>query len=132
MFGFFRRKPRQIANITNGPKTFGVEAVGESNYQEALERICGGRTEDGHNLEVEAILTFEDDNPYDRMAVAIYIQDQLVGYLNRETARSFRKELASAAPGITLASCSAMIVGGWERDEEDWGYFGVKLDLPAP
>lgn len=131
MFGFFRRKPRQVANITNGPRTFSVEVVGESNYQIALERICGGRTEEGHKLEVDALLKLEDDNPYDDRAVAVVIDNDLVGYLSRDTARSFRKSLAAVAPGASLATCSAIIVGGWEREDGDRGHFGVKLDLPT-
>ncbi len=131
MFGFFKRKPRQVVDITNGPRTFSVEVVGESNYQDALERICGGRTEDGHKLEVEARLKLEDDNPYDGKAVAVTIDHELVGYLSRNTARSFRKALAAVAPKASLATCSAIIVGGWEREDDDRGHFGVRLDLPT-
>ena len=131
MFGFFRRKPRQVANITNGPRTFSVDVVGESHYQDALEHICGGRTEDGHRLEVEARLELEDNNPYDSKAVAVFIEGELVGHLSRDTARSFRNALAAVAPGASLATCSAIIVGGWERTDGDRGHFGVKLDLPT-
>ena len=27
-------------------------------------------------------------------------------------------------------TCSALIVGGWDRGPDDQGYFGIKLDLP--
>ena len=37
-----------------GPDMFAVEVVGESNYQDALESICAGRTEDGHEFDVRA------------------------------------------------------------------------------
>ena len=50
----------------------------------------------------------ESDNPHDSEAVRIEIQDQTVGYLDRETARSF-----------------------WDRGDGDRGHFGVKLDLPT-
>ena len=128
MFGFLKR---QVADITNGPRTFTVEVVGESNYQDALERICGGRTEDGHKLEVEARLELQNDNPYDSKAVAVVIDGDLIGYLDRNTARSFRKALAAVAPKASVATCSALIVGGWEREDDDLGHFGVRLDLPT-
>lgn len=121
----------QIGELKNGPGTYSVDVVGESHYQEALEDICGGRTENSQRLEVEAFLVPENDNPYDPKAVCIYIQDQPVGHLDRKTARGFRKQ--SAAAGLTgvAIKCSAIIVGGWDRGGDDKGYFGVKIDLPT-
>lgn len=121
----------QVADITNGPGTYDVDVVGESHYQEALESICGGRTEDGVRLRVEASLVPEDDNPHDSKAVRVYIQDQPIGYLDRETARSFRAEMAEVGMTGVAAKCNAIIVGGWDRGGGDRGYFGVKIDLPT-
>ena len=121
----------RVADITNGPGTYDVDVVGESHYQEALETICGGRTENTQRLVVEAVLVPEDDNPHDTKAVRIFIQDQTVGYLDRETARNFRAQMAeNGLTGVT-AKCSAIIVGGWDRGGGDRGHFGVKLDLPT-
>lgn len=120
----------QIADITNGPGTYDVDVVGESRYQDALEKICGGRTEHAQRLEVEAFLVPEDDNPYDSKAVRVYIQDQTVGYLDREFARSFREKMKEIGLTGVAAKCGAIIVGGWDRGEGDRGHFGVKLDLP--
>jgi len=135
MFSLFSRKKKQpapqLATITNGPGTYSIEVVGESNYQDALEKICGGRTEEGHRYEIDAYLIPEDMNIYDNNAVMVRIDGELVGYLNREVARSFRKALANVAPVGTIAKCPAIIVGGWDRGKDDFGYFGVKLDLPA-
>jgi len=131
---FSRRKKapqNQVATITNGPGTFSIPVVGESKYQVALEKICGGRTEDGHNHEVEAFLIPEDDNPYDSQAVVVIVEGNTVGYLDRKLARNFRKQMAEVAPPGTTAKCPGMIVGGWDRGEGDTGHFGVKLDLPA-
>lgn len=115
----------------NGTGDFSLEIVGESHYQAALERLCGGRTENGHQLAVEAILYHEDNNQYDDNAVRVEIKGVIVGYLDREAARSFRARLADAGyAGFTLA-CPAMIVGGWDKGEGDQGYFGVKLDVPT-
>ena len=124
-------KKMQVADITNGPGTYNVDVVGESHYQKALERICGGRTENSQRLVVEAFLVLEDDNPHDSKAVRIFIQGKTVGYLDRETARSFRKQIAGIRMTGVAAKCSAIIVGGWDRGRGDRGYFGVKLDLPT-
>jgi hypothetical protein len=125
-----RRSPEPVGQLP-GPGTYSIEVVGESYYQDALEAICGGRTEDGAHLVVEAVLVHEDSNPYDNQAIRVYIHGYTVGYLSRENARQYRRRLRQARhPGIT-ASCSARIVGGWDRGPEDRGYFGVLLDLPA-
>ncbi len=121
----------RVVDITNGPRTYNVDAVGESHYQDALESICGGRTENSQRLVVEALLVPENDNQQDPKAVCIYIQDQAVGYLDRETARSFREKLAEIGLAEVAAKCRAIIVGGWDRGGGDRGYFGVKLDLPT-
>ena len=120
---------KQIADITNGPGTYDVDVVGESHYQEALEAICGGRTEKSQRLVVEAFLVPEDDNPHDSEAVRIAIQDETVGYLDRETARNFREQMTEVGASEMAAKCNAIIVGGWDRGGGDIGYFGVKLDL---
>lgn len=114
-----------------GPGTYEFDIVGESKYQEALESICGGRTEDSAELATQAVLVLEDSNPHDNMAVRVDIQGKTVGYLSRKDARNYRKQLQQLGhPGITC-SCNAMIVGGWQRSPTDQGHFGVKLDLPV-
>lgn len=105
--------------------------MGELTYQSALSAICGGRTEAGHRKIVVATLVHEDDNPHDNQAIRVDVGATTVGYLSRANARRYRKKLREAGhPGIT-ATCSAMIVGGWERGGGDKGDFGVKLDLPT-
>jgi len=107
-----------------------IDIVGESHYQCALSAICGGKTEDGHERIVQARLFHDDANPHDNMAIRVEIDGRIVGYLDRAGARVFRQRLAEAGyPGI-VATCSAMIVGGWDRGDGDSGHFGVKLDLP--
>lgn len=114
-----------------GPGTYSLEVVGESHYQSALDSICGGRTEDGHDMIVEARLIHEDDNPYDDKAIRVEINGETVGYLNRANARQYRKKLNKAGyPGMD-AICSAKIVGGWDRGGDDKGHFGVRLDVPT-
>ncbi len=114
-----------------GPGNFAFPIVGESNYQDALEEICGGRTEKGFNKTVYTFLHHEDDNPYDNMAIQVLIDGKTVGYLNREHARQYRKKLVDAGHPNMFMGCSAMIRGGWDRGGGDKGYFGVVLDLPT-
>ena len=119
-----------IANLP-GPGTYSLDVVGESNYQSALEKICGGKTEEGHNKIIMATLIHEDNNPYDDKAIRVDIDGMAVGYLSRKNARELRVKLReSGYPGIT-ATCSAIIVGGWDRGGDNKGHFGVRLDLPT-
>ena len=121
---------KEMANVP-ASGTYSVDIVGESKYQSALETICGGRTDESQEKIVVATLVHEDDNPYDNKAIRVDIEGKTVGYLSREHARQYRKIIKEAGyPGIT-ATCSAMIVGGWDRGGEDRGHFGVKLDLPT-
>lgn len=116
--------------FVRGTGEYGYDVVGESNYQQALEAICGGRTEVSANELVEAVLLCEDSNPYERQAVRVDVQGRTVGYLSRPDAWDFRRFLAeSGCPGHP-AVCAAVIRGGWYRDAADFGHYGVKLDLP--
>jgi hypothetical protein len=107
---------------------FRVDAVGESHYQEALESIAGGRTEDGANLETVALLVPEPDNRYDRNAVAVWIDGKQVGYLSRGNAEILQPAILTAI-GTTRrqVACKARVVGGWDRGGRDRGHFGVRL-----
>lgn len=125
---FPKRPADQLGRITppaNRIGKFDGEVVGEANYQDALDRIAGGKTRDGHELEVDARLVLEDDNPHDNKAVQVCIGDETVGYLSRGAARRFR---ASAPPNTTVFMCRARIVGGWKRGR-DTGHYGVELDI---
>jgi len=124
-----RSKDNRIAKLP-GPGTYSIDVVGESNYQSWLESICGGRTDESQEKLVEAVLVHEDDNPYDDKAIRIDIMGRTVGYLSRENARQYRKRLEEAGYKGINATCSAMIVGGWDQGNGDRGHFGVKLDLP--
>lgn len=117
--------------VIAGDGTYEQEIVGESHYQDALERLAGGRSERGAHVEVRAELVLEDDNPYDGQAVAVMIGGEIVGHLDRGMARAVRAKLAAAgAPRDWPIHCAAVIVGGWSRDRgTNVGSFGVKLDF---
>jgi hypothetical protein len=123
-----RRQP--LVGRIRGPGHFAFEIVGESHYQRTLERLAGGRTRDGVDVDATATLVLDSANPHDNMAVAVEIDGAVVGYMSKRNAREYRDEIARwGSPGGTFL-CSAVIVGGWDRGRGDHGHFGVKLDLP--
>ena len=119
-----------IAAFNRYPGTFAWNVVGESNYQSALEEICGGRTEDGHSKEVWAIVVPENGNPYDANAMAVHLDTGLVGYLSRTHASRVRLVTQNCGLAGYAIKVPAKVVGGWERPGSS-GHFGVKLDLPG-
>lgn len=107
-----------------------VQVVGESHYQDALDSVCGGKTEDGHNRSCHAVLVRDPRNQYDGNAIGIQIEGRPVGHLSREDAARY-------APVFDQAKCPAVAVdavirGGWDRGGSDQGHYGVSLDLPTP
>ncbi len=125
-----RQLPSQVDVFLPGPGDFGVEVVGESHYQPAIEDAAGGRTEESCEQIVDAFLVLEDSNPYDAKAVQVRINGQVCGHLSRENARQYRMQLKAIGLPHVTARCKAMIVGGWDRGPDDRGFFGVRLDLP--
>jgi len=115
------------AGRLEGPGTYSIEVVGESHYQEALENICDGRTEDSAEKYCQAALVLEDWNTHDDKAVRVDIERQTVGYLTREVAREYRKRLREAGHPDLVGVCGAVIRGGWDRGGEDRGHFGFGL-----
>jgi len=108
------------------------DIVGEANYQDALNDICGGKTDDGHEHECMALLIEEPTNQYDRNAVKVTISGQTVGYLSRGDAVAYKRALAAAGLSGKAAQVDAVIVGGWERGRRGSGHYGVKIDMEMP
>ncbi len=127
----FRRwlRTKQIIELRRGDL---VHVVGESYYQDELEKICGGRSRSGYSKPVTAVLVPETDNEYDEKAVLVQINGLSVGHLSREDARSYRPLLERMDAQGQQGSCSAMVVGGWDRGSGDQGYFGVRLNIARP
>ncbi len=112
-----------------GDGHYSIGAVGESNYQAALEEVVGGRKPRGVNLQVTAELEPENDNPYDSNAVAVLIDGLKVGYLSRSHAQSFREEAGDRLESARKILCRGRVRGGWDRGPRDRGHFGVTLDI---
>lgn len=113
-----------------GPGTFRFEIVGESHYQDVLCELAGGRTPGGAKQYCDAVIVLDDDHPHDSKAVRVDISGKTVGYLSRDDARNYREQLRRAGHPRLVATCRAVIVGGWARGTNSQGFFGVKLDLP--
>jgi hypothetical protein len=115
-----------------GRGSFTFEVVGESYRQEVLDSICGGKCEDGHDLEVTAQLLLIENNPYDPNAVGVFVDSKLVGYVPRDVAPLIRSEILMLDPDERPVTCDGKITGGWDRGNGDEGNYGIKLNLATP
>ncbi|GBD45817.1 hypothetical protein HRbin41_00633 [bacterium HR41] len=139
LFGTSRSNPQlpveigpngAVARAELSEGDFRLEVVGESRYQDVLERIVGGRSEDGANYPTMAILLPEPENRYDPNAVQVLIAGLVVGYLSRANARVMHRPLMHFMARHDRAfACRALIKGGWDRGPDDRGHFGVELCL---
>jgi Ftsk gamma domain len=112
---------------------YGVDVVGESFYQPALDEIAGGRTTEGCvNREHVAALVPEPQNPYDKQAVAVLIEGRLVGHLSREDARAYAIVIRRCRDADRYPAAHATLTGGWDRGADDRGHIGVRLALGKP
>ena len=118
-----------------------VELVGTAPYQDALQVIAGDTPESALELEKWAHLIPEPDNPWDRNAVAVYIDARKIGYLPRESSAAYAALLTQLwVASRARAVCRAVVTGGSYKvttqagsvAEVDDEQFGVKLALAAP
>lgn len=125
-----RPQPRLAAkNVVRTTNSFGMEVVGESNYQGALIAICGKHTRTGYDGEHQATLILEPSNAYDPNAVMVMIDGRRVGYLAREQAKRVGGYMRAA--GLDRAICDARVQGGWRTNQHDEGHYGVRLAIPS-
>lgn len=113
----------EIIRLTKGGF---FEVVGEAQFQDALETICGGRDVFSAEHQCQAILIPEPNNPVDPNAVQIVIDRKVVAYLARQHAIEYHQHI-----GMRASICDAKIVGGWD-DGDTVGHFGVKLKIKWP
>ncbi len=125
LFGKTTKKDAPIEVNVSGE--FSVNVVGESHYQEHLERICGGRREEGSRMTIAAQLIYDNNNPYDNNAIRIDILGKPVGFLCKTDAENYRTCMLSKGFDGRTATCMAKISGGWKRESGDIGAFGVVL-----
>lgn len=109
-----------------------VNVVGEAQRQDAPERLCGGRCEEGWSKPVDVWLQREPTNPYDANCVEVNVGEAHVGYLSKDDAAVYKGALRSVEESGAMAMCRGWIVGGWDRGADDQGKFGIWLELAAP
>lgn len=122
-------RPRHPVPSIHGKEFYEKRVVGTMRYQDVLERICGGKTEESAEEYVSAVLVLEDNNPKDNQAVRVEIGEATVGYLSRRDAREYREWLQRQGRMAPMVKCKAVIAGGWDKGDGDEGHFGVRIDL---
>jgi hypothetical protein len=107
-----------------------LPAVGVSHYQPALIELSGRRADEEVRVQVRATLVPEPDNPHDPNAVAVRIDEQLVGYLARDYAKRWQPIVRTIIAQGDVAVCEAMIAG--RGPGSGTSNLGVFLRLPTP
>lgn len=119
--------PRQPYNpqpvLLKGDGTFGQQVVGTSHWQDRLAAIQANPP-----ARLYAVLKHEPRNRHDPNAVAVGIDDRMVGYLPREDAAEFVADMARLGITDAGAKVPATLVGGYEGAEN----IGLRLDLTWP
>ena len=108
--------------ILEGDDLF-IRVVGTSHYQEALRAIAGDGDVRRNTI---ATLVAEPDNPHDANAIAVQVDDRLVGYLARDENRRWQEVVQLLGQNGHLAATEARISGGAHS------YLGVFLRMPTP
>lgn len=110
--------------------SFECEVIGESHYQKHLKSIAGKHGKDSANREVIALLLPEPKNPYDKNAIRVFIEENLVGYLAKENAKLFLSRLEAINLQKTApTTCNAKIMGGFIKENGEKASYGVLLDI---
>jgi hypothetical protein len=119
----------RLAITLSGHRT--VQVVGESRHQDALLAICGGRRHyEGIELETVAELVTHPGNAYDSNTIEVRIDGLTVGYLGRDDVAELYSLVVESVARDGMATCPAVIRGGWDRGGGDVGRYGVTLRLP--
>lgn len=114
-----------------GSGSFVVAVVGEASYRKNFETIFGRHNSDGYREPGYAMLVPEPKGPYDKNAVKVMIENHLVGYLDRDSARRVFESLKRTNRVDAIVRVPAMVKGGLYRTSDDQGEFGVWIDFPA-
>ncbi|MYM69824.1 hypothetical protein GTP45_23690 [Pseudoduganella sp. FT55W] len=95
---------------------FMVEVMTESRYQPALKALAGEHGERAAAAQFVATLMPDDRNAYENLAVAVFIEGRMVGYLSQKAAVKFRELLRKKEATGQLSTCDAQVRGGalWE------------------
>ena len=105
-----------------------IDVVGERFYRAGMERIVGTPPLNMAVIQpAPVILKREPQNPVDPQAVAVIIQDEVVGHLSAEDAAHFAPELdrVEAAGAVTLVQGSL-----WCKSTDEGLMSNVRIKIP--
>lgn len=112
------------------PRTQQLEVAGEWYRAENLRTLFARRakvSESGTEIRLPAILVPDAANPHDDKAVAVFVDDLHVGYMERPDAKKYHQHI-SGLPGGELVVTSRQ----WLRASADDTWARVTLSLPLP
>jgi len=120
-------QPRPVAyrfpSSTSWPN---IEVMGESNYDAAIVAAIGKRPKVDEEIEVnlDAVLVPEPDNPYDTNAISVRIKGKVVGYLEREVAPLYKPHVDRITASGHLPTTIARL---WASTRSTWDNSTVRL-----
>ena len=124
-----RKTENKKTEINAGCGQFGLEVVGESQYQPAIGRASKQARRQGERRIIRVRVEREPTNPHDPQAVRIISSDgETVGYLSRESASSYQKVLTELEKAGLTVTCAASVYGG----DAERPTLGLYLDLLFP
>ena len=118
----YRYSGRREATLGGGVP---LDVVGESYRQGALWRLVGGRRPQPVRQEIVAVL-LPEDNEHDANAIAVLIDDQLVGYLARADAARYRPGVEALIERVGVVALTGVILGSGQQPD-GLGMLGVVL-----
>lgn len=110
------------------------EVAGEFYRSASIQKLFAGssvRKEGGAELGLPAVLVPDPGNPFDSNAVAVYLDDLHVGYLEREDAKDFAPALATLAKQGQSLRVESRQWARYDNYRKDL-YSRVTLRLPDP
>lgn len=112
------------------PRTQQVEVAGEWYRAESLRTLFSRHakvSDSGAEIRLDAVLVPDPSNPFDRRAVAVFVDGLHVGYMERADATTYHDAIAGL-PGGELQVLSRQWLRGTAKDT--WAR--VTLSLPKP
>ena len=122
--------PAGTAQEAWSPRTQQLEVAGEWYRAENLRTLFSRHaklSESGSEIRLPATLVPDPANPYDNKAVAVFVDDLHVGYMERPDAKKYHGRIA-ALPGGELVVTSRQ----WLRVTGDETWARVTLSIPLP
>jgi hypothetical protein len=116
--------------VVIGDGKFAFPVVATNHHQDFLTALTGGRAQASAHHYCAALLVPQPNNPYSKHAVAVQVRGLLIGHLPDDCSADFLTGLRHA--GYHRAACEAIIVGRWDRGDNDQGSFGVRLNARMP